>query len=338
MQPSTLKGNLNSSFLQSVGKLRPKSAPKIISVYVESHQDKAFWRSILNDYSNEKLEFDIQLPSKTDLTKGKGKALERNNDILTLGLGEYLIICIDSDYDYVLQGHTPQSRLINDSDFIFQTYAYAIENLKCYSSSLHLVCVQSVNSDKKKIDFVELLKLYSNITYELFIWSVAFKLNNDNVTLSVSKLSQIISISGVINVHDQGKTHLENFNTRISKEVDTLKTNHPTMVAQVESLKTLLKQLGITEENTYLFLQGHALEDGFVLKVLRSVCSVLQSEIEREIMTQAIHEDQKRVELNHYRNGTVELEKVLRNNTEFKNCFLFHKTKADLDRFIASIT
>ena len=150
MQPSTLKGNLNSSFLQSVGKLRPKSAPKIISVYVESHQDKAFWRSILNDYSNEKLEFDIQLPSKTDLTKGKGKALERNNDILTLGLGEYLIICIDSDYDYVLQGHTPQSRLINDSDFIFQTYAYAIENLKCYSSSLHLVCVQSVNSDKNK--------------------------------------------------------------------------------------------------------------------------------------------------------------------------------------------
>ena len=186
MQSSTLKGNLNSSFLESMGKLRPKNAPKIISVYVESHEDKAFWRSIFNDYINEKLEFDIQLPSNTSLTKGKDKALERNNDILTLGLGQYLIICIDSDYDYVLQGHTQQSRLINDSDFIFQTYAYSIENLRCYSPSLHLVCVQSVNSDKKKIDFIELLKLYSNITYELFVWSVAFKLNNDDNTLSTS--------------------------------------------------------------------------------------------------------------------------------------------------------
>jgi hypothetical protein len=42
MQPSTLIGNLNSSFLEKMGGLRPKNSPKTIYVYVESHEDKAF--------------------------------------------------------------------------------------------------------------------------------------------------------------------------------------------------------------------------------------------------------------------------------------------------------
>ena len=109
------------------------------------------------------------------------------------------------------------------------------------------------------------------------------------------------------------------------------------MISQIETLKTSLLQLGLSKDNTYLFIQGHALEDGFVLPFLKSACKALQSEMEREIMTKAVHQQQKDVELNHYRKNLVEIEKTLSNNTEFKNCFLFDKIKADLDKYFANL-
>ena len=101
-------------------------------MYVESYEDISFWYSILKDYESSKVKFDIQLPSNDSLAKGKSKALKRHTDLLTIGVGKRLIICIDSDYDYLHQDKTEQSRLVNQSDFIFQTYAYSIENLRCF--------------------------------------------------------------------------------------------------------------------------------------------------------------------------------------------------------------
>ena len=337
MPASTLKENLNSSLFETMRRLRPKRFPKTINVYVESDKDISFWRNILNAYSHETAQFDIQLPSKTDLSKGKAQALERNKDMFNLSLGTYLIICIDSDYDYLLQKHTPQSTMINESDYIFQTYAYSTENLTSFSESLHLVCVQSVNCDRKKIDFVELLKLYSNMTYDLFLWSVAFEFINNNSAFPLRKFRQTVGLSGNVNIQEQGKTHLEKLNMEINEAVNGLKQSYPAMISQIETLKTTLAQLGLSKDNAYLFIQGHALEDGFVLPFLKSVCKVLQSEMEKEIRGKAVHEAQKEVELNHYRNNLVEIEKVLRNNTEFKNCFLFGKIKADLDRYFANL-
>ena len=44
-----------------------------------------------------------------------------------------MIACVDSDYDYLLQGATHTSRYIINNKYVFHTYAYAIENYQCYS-------------------------------------------------------------------------------------------------------------------------------------------------------------------------------------------------------------
>ena len=82
-------------------------------------------------------------------------------------LGENMIACVDSDYDYLLQGRTQTSRYIINSPYVLQTYAYAIENYHCYAEGLHEACVTATLNDHKLIDFPAFMKLYSEIAYPL---------------------------------------------------------------------------------------------------------------------------------------------------------------------------
>lgn len=64
------------------------------------------------------------LPSRTSLAKGKKTVLMNQ---LGNQLGENMIACVDSDYDYLLQGCTNTSRYMLKCPYVMQTYAYAIE-------------------------------------------------------------------------------------------------------------------------------------------------------------------------------------------------------------------
>ena len=133
--------------------------------YVESYDDIAFWRTLLAEFENEERYFQVMLPSATSLAKGKKMVLM--NTLNTTELGRSLIACVDSDYDFLLQGATNVSRKINRNPYIFQTYGYAIENFHCFAESLHEVCVQATLNDRHILDFPAFLKRYSQIAYPL---------------------------------------------------------------------------------------------------------------------------------------------------------------------------
>lgn len=90
------------------------------------------------------------LPSQSSLAKGKKTVLMNQ---LGNQLGENMIACVDSDYDYLLQGRTQTSRYIINCSYVLQTYAYAIENYHCYAEGLHEVCVMATLNDHMLIDF-----------------------------------------------------------------------------------------------------------------------------------------------------------------------------------------
>ena len=108
MQPTTLLDNLNSDFLAAMSILQPKSAAERVLVYVESDDDISFWRYILNPFEGKKINFDIQLPISDELKKGKVAVLG-----LARNVGKNLILCVDSDYDYLLQNETKQSKKVH---------------------------------------------------------------------------------------------------------------------------------------------------------------------------------------------------------------------------------
>ena len=83
-----------------------------------------------------------------------------------------MIACVDSDYDYLLQGATSTSRQLIENPYVMHTYAYAIENFRCYADSLKQVCVLCTQNDSNVIDFKEFFKMYSRICYPLLVWNI----------------------------------------------------------------------------------------------------------------------------------------------------------------------
>lgn len=84
--------------------------------------------------------------------------------------GPNLLLCMDSDFDYLFNGNTEQSRLVNESPYVFHTYAYATENYLCHPPSLHRVCAKATKNDTLIFDFEAFLKEYSRIIHPLFLW------------------------------------------------------------------------------------------------------------------------------------------------------------------------
>ena len=71
-----LTDNINSQYFEAINKMTPKKARRRIVVYVESYDDVFFWRSVLGRYEDDKLTFDIMLPSRNQhLDRGKKAAI-----------------------------------------------------------------------------------------------------------------------------------------------------------------------------------------------------------------------------------------------------------------------
>ncbi len=325
-----LKENLNSAYFGAAHKLYSRKARKRIIAYVESYDDIAFWRNLLEKYETEEFCFQVMLPSATSLSKGKKMVLI--NTLNTEELGRNLIACVDSDYDYLLQEATRTSRKINRSRYIFQTYAYAIENLRCYADSLHEVCVQATLNDRHIIDFKEFLKQYSRIIYPLFVWSVFFYRKHDTHTFPIHEFCHCTGLYDVkLSKIQECLSAVQN---RVQLRRDRLCKDYPSHLPKIKELENELSLLGVTPDNTYLFIQGHHLEKNVVLKVLSAVCGVLRREREREIRELAEHNIQFRNELTGYQNSQINVELILKRNTGYRKMFLFKKIEKDIEAFL----
>ena len=84
----SLKDNLTSSYFNAAHKLYSKKARRRIVAYVESYDDVAFWRTLLEEFEDEEHYFQVMLPSATSLAKGKKMVLM--NTLNTAELGKSL--------------------------------------------------------------------------------------------------------------------------------------------------------------------------------------------------------------------------------------------------------
>jgi len=329
--PNRLTENLDADFIERLNALRPRNARISVKVYVEGYEDVVFWYDILREYGRQKnIKFDITPYSKAnDLAKGKSAVLEHVDST-----GKHLILCIDSDYDYLLNGYTPDSIIINSNQYIFQTYAYSIENLKCYRESLYDVCGNATTNFSEKINLSELLKWYSNIIYPLLLWSLYFASKNDTDTFTISAFSDLVKILENPDINTQCESTIRSVSQQGQTKITELKQTHSTDIQQVELLSQQLRELGLNEDNAYLFMHGHTLFDNVVLMILKPLYRELRREEIRKIRENAEHQTEIENQIDHYNNKCKNIEDVLSTNTDFKPCFLYQKIKSDLDLYI----
>jgi len=328
-----LSDNLSSLYIGAANRLKPKKAKKRIVAYVESYDDVSFWRSVFADFEDENYYFEVMLPSKKSLCKGKKSVLMNQ---LGSRLGQNMVACVDSDYDYLLQGVTSTSRQINNSRYVFQTYAYAIENYQCYAESLHEACVLATLNDHRLIDFVGFMTMYSQIAYPLFVWSVWFYRQRNLNEFSLFDFCSYVRLDHV-SVH-QPEQALLAMEKRVKRKVAELEKKHADALEEIEAMKAEFTYLGVTPENTYMFIQGHHIMESVVMKVLTPVCNALRREREEEIKTLAEHHTQFRNELTSYERRMLGIDVVLRKQTGFKDSPVYKKLTDDIRAFLKRIS
>ena len=328
-----LTDNLSSKYYEAYNRLTSKHARKRIIAYVESFDDIYFWRTVLSGFENERIYFEVMLPSRTKLSRGKKSVLKNQ---LCDKMGEGMIACVDADYDYLLQGITPTSKYILNSRFVFHTYVYAIENYQCYAPSLHDVCVMATLNDKPIFDFQRYFEDFSRIIFPLFVWSVwAYRTENHSL-FSLTDLN-IVATIGKANLSNTGYAmhHLEE---KVTQKLHWLQRKFPGKESEISALTTELQSLGVTPANTYLYIQGHHIFDCVAGPILGRVCSILRGEQEETIKHTAVHYTQMNNELSSYEHSVQDVKAMLRRNNNYRDCPEFQHLCADIEAFVARIS
>lgn len=325
-----LTDNINSQYFEAINKMTPKKARRRIVVYVESYDDVFFWRSVLGRYEDDKLTFDIMLPSRNQhLDRGKKAAISN----MLKGVGRDMIACVDADYDYILQGATEMSRQMLENPYIFHTYAYAIENFQCYAKGLHETCVMVTLNDHRIFNFERFLQSYSQTIWPLFVWHVVF-LQRRKMTMhfDMCEFNKVVVLPSVR--IQNPKWAIEYLSKKVRAKMFQLERRFPKLKDALPETERMLRDLGINDSNTYLYIQGHHLFDLVVSPVVQTVCDILRNEQENDIRDRAVHSEQARTEIACYENSLGKVKMMMKKNTYYQFSPEFQKILADVEKYL----
>ena len=330
--PSRLKDNLNSKYFEAANALTSKKARHRIVAYVESYDDIYFWRTVLSEFENDKRFFEVMLPSKMNLTRGKKSVLM--NFLEGEPLGKDMIACVDADYDYLIQGRTHQSRRVLESPYVFHTYVYAIENFQCYAPSLHNVCVSVTLNDHRIFDFREYFSLFSEAIFPLFVWSVMMYRNGNYPKFSITDFCRVADPGG-FNVQNPA-TSIARLKHKVRTKINELQRQYPDAKDEYLTTKDDLRVLGVTPQTTYLYIQGHHLFDTVVTPIMSKVCNLLRQERQNEIYYATAHKTQKRNEMSCYENSLQDIKVMLKKNTGYTTSEQFRRLQDDIRKYLGT--
>jgi len=320
-----LRNNLNSAYIEAMNRLGGKNARRRIVAYVESYDDVFFWSNLLRPLETDEYYFEVMLPSRTSLCKGKKIALSNH---LGDRLGRCMIACVDADYDWLMQGTTPISQEICSNPYIFHTYTYAIENYQCYAPALESVCVMATLNDHRIFDFAGFLEKYSEVIWSLFVWNIWAYRYGYYKHFSMLDFYHIVQLPQMNYYHPEQT--LEKLRHLVNQKISRLQRQFPQGRSTYKPLREELLRLGLTPQTTYLFMRGHDLFDGIVSPLLGGVCETLRREREREIHRLAEHSIQRQNEIAAYQNATAPIEEMLRKHTAYTTCPLYQRVQADI--------
>lgn len=346
---ATHKANKEQKRLEMVEKMRakafvrgkvdvaslPPSLPindgkRLVRVFVEGYEDVAFWRGIFDHFANPYLRFEISVPTRKDLPKGKKVLLSMAEEA-----DEELLLCMDSDFDYLFSDEDEVSQQIVASPYMFHTYTYATENYLCYAPSLHNVCVKAVKNDAHIFDFEKFMADYSRTIYPLFLWyaySASRKTENVLTLLDFKSAARI----GYLDIEANGVNTIAWLQRNVERRVAQLEVDNPDMASEIPAFAERIRAKGVEPELTYLFMHGHTLMDNVVLPVLSGVCEKLRQLSLSQIICSSKEGVALKNEMSNYNNTLRSIRDVLLDNENYTTSPLYKRLKADIQQYIDS--
>ena len=309
--------------------LPPEDDRYLVQVYVEGYEDVAFWRGIFDHFRNPYLRFEISVPNRDDLPKGK-KVLMSMLDKVNK---ERVLLCVDSDFDYLFAGETEQSERILNADNMFHTYTYATENYLCYAPSLRNVCVKATKNDTRIFDFVRFMAAYSETIYPLFLWYVYSARHSTENVFTLAEFRAAVRL-GYVDIRHNGEGTLAWLQRNVERRHQALINDNPEMCEAVEALGTQLKKYGVERDNCYLFMHGHTLMDNVTMPLLSAVCDKLRQLSVAKINNSKVEGVALKNELQNYTNTLRSIRDVLLDNENYTSCPLYKRLRDDIQTYL----
>ena len=309
--------------------LPPEDDRHLVHVYVEGYEDVAFWRGIFDHFRNPYLRFEISVPNRDDLPKGKKVLMS----MLNRTEKESVLLCVDSDFDYLFAGETEQSAKILNADNMFHTYTYATENYLCYAPSLRNVCVKATKNDTRIFDFVRFMEAYSNIIYPLFLWYVYSARHSTESVFTLAEFRAAVRL-GYVDIRHNGEGTLAWLQRNVERRRLALERDNPTMCEAVEALGTQLNKRGVERDNCYLFMHGHTLMDNVTMPLLSAVCDKLRQLSVAKINGSKVEGVALKNELQNYTNTLRSIRDVLLDNENYTSCPLYKRLRDDIQEYL----
>ncbi|MBO5813156.1 MAG: DUF4435 domain-containing protein [Alistipes sp.] len=302
---------------------------RLVKVYVEGYEDVAFWRCIFDHFRNPYLRFEISVPTRPDLPKGKKVLMS-----MIPTSSEEKLLCVDSDFDYLFGERTEQSRTVNNSRYMFHTYAYATENFLCYAPSLHNICVKATKNDTRIFDFVKFMEEYSLIIYPVFLWYAYSAQMGTESIFTLNDFRSTVRL-GYLDIKENGRSTLEWLRGNVSSRLRALERNYPQMQQPVEDFGRYLRDSkDVVPEQTYLYMHGHTLMDNVVMVLLTDVCDHLRKLSQARISSSSKEGIALRDEMSNYNNSLRSIRDVLLDNENYTSCPLYKRLSLDIEHYL----
>lgn len=285
------------------------------AVLVEGKSDVDFWQNTLNRVIPEQFKIFPYVNFPKAETSGKSA--------LTTHFAPFaaqdFILCVDSDYDYLLENPDLQR------PFIFQTYVYAVENYQCYPPNLKNVLQKRFDTEGvSDFDFEDFIRRYSQVIHRLLVYSLySVKTKNKNNQFTASDCGQAASFNQGENV----VTNLSNLAERVDNQC-VIHADKYEGLTEFQDFKRRIEVLGLTETSAYLFFRGHNLLENVVVKLLENVgLPIRYVEFERRLNLENGHQIAADYDNLLKQNS---FEKLLANHTAFMESPFFQKIESDI--------
>ena len=284
----------------------------IVRVEGEKPTDEVFWTKTLN-YVLPNMKFLVFKTSNypSENSTGKQNVLQFKDFA-----ARDFILCVDSDYDYLLENPDLQR------PFIFQTYVYSVENYQCYVPNLANVLQKRFDTEGVSgFDFEDFMAHYSAIIHRLLVYSLfSMKTDKQFTAFDCGQKARFFQ-------HENIVTDLGNLAVRVDNQC-IVYANKFDASLEFQNFEKRIKALGLTETNAYLFFRGHNLLENVVLKLLGTIGKPIKTaEFERRRSLkngkQAIADYDDFLKQNSF-------EKLLANHTTFMENPFFQKIESDL--------
>ncbi len=327
---------LTSEILSNFSYLRGRNAKNSVVAYVEGHADITFWGQILSKYKD-KYEFMVLRIRDCENARANGcSQIKKMIDEKNIVLGEKIIVCMDSDYRFVLNDYT-EYPFVQSSNYIFETKVHSRESVLIHPEGICdiIKSASGIFNNNIKLDFSDFLNLLGQLFFEyqtvyLFLYKIKNEKHSELQKYLCSTLDYIndeicslnldsISIDSILPILDKVSSDVKIF---LEQKVKEIGVNEKDLL---ELKKDILLRIQ-DKWKIVFFIRGHDIYERLIYKLAAHIWNLVREQEKKERKARNDNEGVAHI----YKWGS-DIFSSMSNRTDIHDALFFTETIKEMD-------